>query len=165
MDDRTKVFSQFAVFAMTLAAAGCGYNQQSRFQMSFLPPAPHGAAYAVELAEPPAIEPNLFLEDVPAILLTNPAAPRRRTAADDTLRRADRRYQAGKRFYQSKDLANARLEFDAAVDLMLAASSQDPSDIQEYERKLDEMVDAIHRFDLADLGAAAEVEEGKFEKA
>jgi len=165
MDDRTKVFFQFAVFAMTFAAAGCGYNQQSRFQMSFLPPAPHGAANAVELAEPPAIEPNLFLKDVPAILLTNPAAPRRRTAADDTLRRADRRYQAGKRFYQSKDLANARLEFDAAVDLMLAASSQDPSDIQEYERKLDEMVDAIHRFDLADLGAAAEVEEGKFEKA
>ncbi|HXB71723.1 MAG TPA: transglycosylase SLT domain-containing protein [Candidatus Acidoferrales bacterium] len=133
--------------------------------MSFLPPAPPGAAHAVELAEPPAIQPNLYLKDVPAILLTNPGLPQRRTPADDTIRRADRRYQAGKRAYQAKDPANARREFDAAVDLMLEAASQDPSDRQEYERKLDEMVDAIHRFDLAGLGASAEVEEGKFEKA
>jgi membrane-bound lytic murein transglycosylase D len=164
MDDRTKVFSQFTVCALTLAAAGCGYNQQSRFQMSFLPPALAGAALA-ELAEPPSIQPNPYLKDVPAILLTNPPLPRRRTAADDTIRRADRRFQAGKRFYQSQDLDNARREFDGAVDLMLEAASQDPSDLQEYERKLDEMVDAIHRFDMADLGAAAEVEQGKFEKA
>jgi len=119
--------------------------------MSFLPPAPPGAAHAVELAEPPAIQPNLYLKDVPAILLTNPGLPQRRTPADDTIRRADRRYQAGKRAYQAKDPANARREFDAAVDLMLEAASQDPSDRQEYERKLDEMVDAIHRFDLAGL--------------
>jgi membrane-bound lytic murein transglycosylase D len=132
--------------------------------MSFLPPAPPGAR-VVELAEPPAVEPNLYLKDVPAILLTNPELPRRRTPADDVMRRADRRYQAGRRLYLSKDLANARREFDAAIDLMLEAAGQDPSDRPEYERKLDEMVDAIHRYDLADLGAAAAVEEGKFEKA
>jgi membrane-bound lytic murein transglycosylase D len=133
--------------------------------MSFLPPAPLGAANAAELAEPPAVQPNLFLKDVPAILLTKPAVPQRRTAADDTMRRADRRYQAGKRAYQSKDLDTARREFDAAVDLMLEAASLDPSDREGFERKLDEMVDAIHRFDLADLGASATIEQGKFEKA
>jgi len=165
MDDRTKVFFQFTVLALVLATAGCGYNQQSRFQMSFLPPAPLGASHDVELAEPPAVQPNLYLKDVPAILLTNPGIPQRRTAADDTIRRADRRYQAGKRAYQAQDFDTARREFDAAVDLMLEAASQEPSDRQEYERRLDEMVDAIHRFDLEDLGASAAVEPGKFEKA
>lgn len=165
MDDRTKVFFQFTVFAFTLAASGCAYNQQSRFQMSFLPPAPQIDLSAAELAEPPAVQPNLYLKDVPAILLNNPAVPQRHTEADDTIRRANRRYQAGRRFYQSKDLPNARREFDAAVDLMLEAASQDLADRQEYERKLDEMVDSIHRFDLADLGASAAVEPGKFEKA
>src|ERR1700686_2181425 len=142
MHDRTKVVLQFTVLAIALATAGCGYNQQSRFQMSFLPPAPLGAAHAVEIAEPPSVQPNLYLKDVPAILLTNLAVPQRRTAADETARRADRRYQAGRRAYQSKDLATARREFDTAVDLMLEAAGQDPSDRQEFERKLDEMVDA-----------------------
>ena len=164
MDDRTKAFFQFTAFALALMTAGCGYNQQSRFQMSFLPPAPRGASHAVELAEPPVVQPNLYLKDVPAILISSPVIAQRHTAADDTIRRADRRYQAGRRAYQSKDLATARREFDAAIDLMLEAASQDPSDRQEYERKLDEMVDAIHRFDLADLGASAAVEQGKFEK-
>ncbi len=137
--------------------------------MSFLPPAPRGGALA-ELAEPPvvqpvAVQPNLYLKDVPAVLLTNPTLPQRRTQADDTMRNADRRFQAGKRAYQSQDLVTARRQFNAAIDLMLEASGQDPTNRQEYERKLDEMVDAIHRFDLADLGASAVVEQGKFEKA
>jgi membrane-bound lytic murein transglycosylase D len=38
-------------------------------------------------------------------------------------------------------------------------------DRQQYERQLDEMVDSIHRYDLADLGAAAPVDQEKFEKA
>src|SRR5947209_19863058 len=107
MDNRTRVFSQFSTFALLVATSGCAYNQQSRFQMSFLPPAPHGASLAVQIAEPPDVEPNLFLPDVPAILITAPAIPLRRTPADDTIARADRRYQAGKRAYQSKDLATA----------------------------------------------------------
>ena len=48
---------------------------------------------------------------------------------------------------------------------MLDASEQDVVDRQDFERKLDEMVDSIHRYDLADLGAAAVVDQNKFEKA
>jgi membrane-bound lytic murein transglycosylase D len=81
------------------------------------------------------------------------------------MRNADRRYQAGKRAYESNDLVNARLEFNTAIDMMLEASGQDLTDRQEYELKLEEMVEAIHRFDLAGLGASAVVEQGKFEKA
>src|SRR6185295_2330980 len=54
---------------------------------------------------------------------------------------------------------------DAAIDLMLEASELNPADRQEYDRRLDEMVDAIHHLDLAGMGASAAVEEGRFEKA
>jgi membrane-bound lytic murein transglycosylase D len=133
--------------------------------MSFLPPAPKGAL-AVELPEPPSIEPNLFLKaDLPAILVPKPAAPRRRTQGDNLMVQADRHFQAGKHSYQVKDLPSARHEFDSAIDLMLEASDQDPGDRQEFEKKLDDMTDFIHRCDLGDLGAAASMDQGKFEKA
>jgi membrane-bound lytic murein transglycosylase D len=165
MDVRTKTLFFFFVSAVALSTAACGFNQPSRFRMAFLPPASHPDDRAAELAEPPVIQPNLYLKDVPPFLVTNPQPPERRTSADALVQRADQRFQAGKRCYQSDDIGNARLEFDAAVDLMLDALDQNPVDREEYERQLDEMVDAIHRLDLAGLGASAGVEEGKFEKA
>jgi membrane-bound lytic murein transglycosylase D len=48
---------------------------------------------------------------------------------------------------------------------MLEASELNPADRLEYDRRLDEMVDAIHKLDLAGMGSSAAVEEGKFEKA
>jgi len=159
----TKTQTSFLLIALA-TWIGCGYNQPNRFQMSFLPPAPKGAP-PVDLPDPPPVEPNLFLgADVPAILVPK-LAPTRRTQGDAIMQRAERRFQAGKRSYQAKDLVSARREFDAAIDLMLEASAQDPGDRQEFERKLDEMTDSIHRYDLADLGAAASLDQGQFEKA
>jgi membrane-bound lytic murein transglycosylase D len=126
--------------------------------MSFLPPAPRNAS-AVELPEPPPVQHNLYLgADIPAIILSNPQILQRRTQGDATIQIAQRRFQSGKRYYQAGDAANARLEFDRAIDLMLEASEQGLIDRQQYERQLDEMVDSIHRYDLADLGASAEVD-------
>jgi len=165
MDVRTKTLFFLFAFAVALATAGCGFNQPSRFRMAFLPPASNASSPVVELAEPPAIQPNLYLEDVPPYLLTNPQLLERRARADVLVERADRRFEAGKRYYQSNDIANARREFDDAIDSVLDASDQNPTDRAEYERKLDEMVDAIHRLDLTGLGASAVMEEGQFEKA
>jgi membrane-bound lytic murein transglycosylase D len=134
--------------------------------MSFLPPAPKGAMATVDLPEPPPLKPNVFLgADIPAVILNNPQILQRRTLADTTVQRAQRIFQSGKRYYQAKDLVNARREFDRAVDLMLDASEQDVVDRQEFERKFEEMVDSVHRYDLGDLGAAALVDQTKFEKA
>ncbi len=163
MDNRTTTLFSFTWLAAAFLTAGCGFNQQSRFQMSFLPPAPRAAVSGVVLDTPPVVEPNLFLRDVPAILLSNPQP--RKTRGDALMQRAAQNLQRGMHFYQTNDIASARREFDAAIDSMLEASDQNPADRQEYELKLDEMVDAIHRFDLAGMGAAAAVEEGKFEKA
>ena len=129
--------------------------------MSFLPPAPRGAAAAVELPEPPPVH-NVYLgADIPAIILSNPQILQRRTQGDTTIQTAQGRFQAGKRSYQAGDLPNARREFDRAIDLMLEASDQGLLDRLQYERQLDEMVDNIHRYDLADLGAAAVEDQGK----
>ncbi|MGA2268264.1 MAG: transglycosylase SLT domain-containing protein [Bryobacteraceae bacterium] len=162
---RTKTLFSCFVVAVALTAAGCGFNQPSRFRTAFLPPASHPGGQAIELAEPPVVQPNPYLADVPPFLLTNPQVAERRIRADALVQRADRAFQAGKRYCQSNDIENARREFDAAIDLMLDASDQNPADREEYERKLDEMVDAIHRLDLAGLGASAGVEEGRFEQA
>src|SRR5215472_1579383 len=163
MDVRTKTL--FSVLACCAAAvtSGCGYNQPSKFQNCCLPPPPKQSALAaLELAEPPAVKPNLYLQDVP--LLTANAIPRR-SRADALEQRADQAFQRGKNLYQSADIPSARREFNSAVDLMLEASDQDPLNRLDYEKHLDEMVDSIHRFDLAGMGASVDIEDVQFEKA
>ncbi len=166
MEVRTETLCSFFVVSVAVFSSGCGYTQQSRFQMSFLPPAPHGASAVLELPEPPPVEHNAYLgADIPAIILSNPQSIQRRTQGDSTIQTAQRRFQAGKRAYQAGDFAEARREFDRAIDLMLEASEQGLIDRHQFELQLDEMVENIHRYDRAELGAAAVVDQGKFEKA
>ncbi|MDQ6663419.1 MAG: transglycosylase SLT domain-containing protein [Acidobacteriota bacterium] len=86
------------------------------------------------------------------------------TSSDLLVREAEQRFRDGRKAYKLKDSDAARSAFDAAVDLMLNASDN-PTDRQLYEAKLEEMVDSIHRYDLAGLGASAQVNEPQFEKA
>jgi len=91
--------------------------------------------------------------------------PPPRSRADILVQRAEQALQRGRRFYQANDVANARTEFNRAIDSMLEASAQTPSDRQDFEKRLDEMVENIHRFDLAGLGASAAALQTQFEKA
>ncbi|HWC96479.1 MAG TPA: transglycosylase SLT domain-containing protein [Candidatus Sulfopaludibacter sp.] len=165
MNHRTKALFSCVVVTGALTTAACGINQQSKFQMSFLPPAAHSAATPGD-TEPPIvhIQPNVYLKDAPSFLKVPEMAPGK-ARADASYQRAQRRFEAGKRYYQAKDIVEARREFDAAVDSLLDASDQNPDEREVYERRLDEMVDAISHFDVTGMGASAVVEEGKFEKA
>jgi membrane-bound lytic murein transglycosylase D len=167
MDRRTKTLLLFFASGLILTTAGCGFSQQqSKFQMSFLPPAPNPASAGMELSDPPVVaQPKLYLRDVPAFLNADPRISERKTRGDALVQRAEQRFERGRRRYQASDVAGARREFDAAVDLMLEAFDENPGDRLAYDRRLDRMVDTIHRFDLAGMGASAAVEEGKFEKA
>src|SRR5260370_14446883 len=165
MEVRTETLCSSLLFAVTVFTSGCGYTQQSKFQMSFLPPAPRSVSAAAELPEPPAVQHNAYLgADIPAIILSNPQVLQRRVHVATTIQTAQRRFQAGKRAYQTGDVANARREFDRAIDLRLAASDQALIARQQFERQLDEMVDSIHRYDLPELVAAPVADQGKFEK-
>jgi membrane-bound lytic murein transglycosylase D len=166
MDGRKRTFFSCSLLAAAIAGSGCGISQQSKFQLALLPLAPKPIVLSeADIAEVPVPPPNIYLQDLPVFLLAKPKLPPMPTAGDAMADRAEHRYEAGKRFYQTKDLPAARREFDAAVDLMLQASDSMPADRADFERKLDDMVESIHRFDLSGLGASASIDDGKFEKA
>ena len=164
MDVRTRAIF-FPALAVALTAAGCGFApQQARFQKAFLPSAPHAAA-TVGAAEPAPVTPEVAVVNVPALLPAIPAVSEQRLRARDKVRQSGQHLRSGQRYYQAKDIDNARAEFDAAVDLMMEATALDPDGRSVYQAQLDTMVDTIHRSDLAGMGAAALPEEDKFEKA
>ena len=145
-----------------LATAACSFNQPSRFRSPFLPPALATPAPA-RFDDPPEINP--FVDQMPALLLTRLQLTDHASRAELSVQRANQAFQRGKQAYQSNDIRTARREFDSAIDLLLDAFDQDPSNRRELDTRLDEMADAIHRFDLAGMGASAIVDDGKFEKA
>lgn len=165
MAARTRRCIYFLGASLSLGIVGCGYNQQSRFQMSFLPSAPHPSAMATEIAPPPSLQPSSYFHETPALLIHVQKPAGAPSKADILVHRADLAFQRGKKLYQSKQVDEARREFDNSIDLMLEASALKPADRQSFDARLDEMVDAIHRYDLAGLGAGADVEEAGFEKA
>jgi len=164
MDGCKNSFRVFCLFAVAVLTAACTSNQQTRFHTPFRPPAPKPPA-AVTLDEPPEVAANPFVSQMPALLLTRLQLQDPNSRVNDLVQRANLRLQRGKGFYQAGNIAEARREFDAAIDMMLEASAQGPADRTEFEKKLDEMVDTIHRYDLTGMGASAAVDEGKFDKA
>ena len=150
-------------FASILLLSGCGPTpQQSRFQTAFLPTVPHPTLAPADLDEPPQL--NSYLAEVPALVNATPQLPPY-TRATGFIKRADQRFERGRKSYQAHDAENARKQFDEAIDLMLQASENNPFDRQEFQRHFEQMVDAIHRYDLTGMGAATSVEEARFEKA
>lgn len=163
MTARTKQFFYILVTSAALGITGCGYTQQSKFQTAFLPSTPPPAA-PPELAEPPSLESNVFANSNESVIL--PQRPQFAPSAGDLLmQQADQAYQRGKKAYKATDLAQARREFDSAIDLMLEASANNPSDRQAFQARFDDMVDSIHRYDVAGMGAGVDVDAAGFEKA
>lgn len=143
---------------------GCGSPQASRFQNSFLPRAPR-VEWSVPADPPQFSTSNPYLaEALPRMIPVVQISPHR-LRADLKLQDADQHFQSGKRSYQAGAMEDARKEFDAAVDSIFEAVEQDPANQQDYNRRLEEMVDSIHRFDMAGMGAAAGTGEAQFEKA
>ncbi len=163
-NSRTQTLASIIVLAGASVIAGCAVNEHSGFQNAFLPPHAHSGPVKLDLDNPPLVEAKVEIKDVPGFLLAEPQVPGR-TRGDAMVEEADRHFAAGKQAYATGDLAAARREFDLAVDAMLDASDLKPADRQAYERRMDQMVDAIHSFDLAGLGASDSSEEGRFDKA
>jgi membrane-bound lytic murein transglycosylase D len=163
MDGKRRAGFFLACVAAAVVIPGCSRTPQaSKFRMAFLPPAPHPA---LAVPDPPPIPPNSYLASAPAVISSMPAAPERKFRGDELADQADRRWTQGKRFYQLGMIAQARTEFDGAVDLLLEASSVNPGEGLEYHRKMDKMVDSIHSYDVAGLGASADAQAGEFEEA
>ncbi len=118
------------------------------------------------LTEAPALPPNLYISnEPPAPVLGQLPVWRRtpRTQADVLIAQADEALRKGKQLYKSGNRDAAREQFDRAIDLLFQASAS-PTDRQAFQRRFEETVDTIHRYDLAGLGSGQSVETPGFEK-
>src|SRR5579863_5433833 len=109
-----------AILLAVAISSGCTTTKTQSFAMSFLPSVPAPPAVP-DLGEPPAIHPSMYSNEVPNLLekLAISAVP---SDGETRIKRAEQRFEAGKRFYQQGDTAAARTEFDQAVDILMAAS-------------------------------------------
>ncbi len=145
------------------ALTGCAVSPQAhQFRTFLLPPGPRAVTAALEpepLPDPPELD--LYAAEVPR--LPTPVAPiPRPTEAQFLVKRADDRFAAGKRALQDGNLAAARVEFNRAIEMLLTAPLDTP-DRALVERRLDELVDAVYRYDQDQLGAGA-MDEVNYEK-
>jgi len=145
-----------------LATGGCATTKPSRMMMPFAAPA-RTTAGAVTISDPPPLTTNVYLNSETPELLERFRSVNLPTPSDLLITRADEAYQRGRRFYQSGDKDRARRQFDRAVELLFQAS-ENPSDRTAFERKFEETVDGISRYDLAGLGPAVSDEGPRFEK-
>ncbi len=152
-------------FVLLVDPASLLLAQQSNLQTSFLAPA---SLRSPNSPPTPAITLTThlpYLTEVANQFAAKPGSPVFRPSASDLLiQQAEEKLRTARQFYQSRQIERARHDFDAAIDLMLSASDG-PTDPHLYEERLEEMVDAIHREDLAGMGAAAVDEVPGFDKA
>ncbi len=164
MAGRSQTFGGVCACAAVLLAGACSYSSPTaKVRAPFVPPN-HRTVSAAVLPPPPAVDTPSNVLAITPVLRDTFQFSEEHVAAEALIQQAYLRFQRGRSYYQANDMASSRREFDTAVDLMFAASSQDPNDRPEFSRKLDEMVDSIHRLDLAGMGAS-ETQEGKFDQA
>ncbi len=130
------------------------------FRSNFLPPAPkaNSAPPVVHrepepvIVEPPALRAAAVPpRDIPNFLKSEPQlAPR--PQLDNRIKRAEQYFQTGRKLYLEGDAAGARAAFDNAIETLLN-SPQSAPDRYLAEKRIEEYVDRIHRFDVEGMGA------------
>jgi membrane-bound lytic murein transglycosylase D len=117
---------------------------------------PAAAAPGEELrfAEPSVITPPAQSLRPPLLLVGKqiPAEPQGEVAK--AIREAERRFQSGKFSLQEGRKEEARREFDAAIEVLLALAEETP-DRAAAERKAEELIRLIHRYDVESLDSGA----------
>jgi membrane-bound lytic murein transglycosylase D len=138
---------------VALLTISCATKQPS-FRLSFLPSTPAPADPSFE-APPQFPTANLYSSDSPDLVQRALAAASHVTQeVDSRVAKAREHLEAGKHLYQLDDVAGARLEFDAALDVLLSAPDNLPGRAR-LESELDQITDTIYHYDLEGLGAAA----------
>src|SRR5262252_1688506 len=123
-----------------------------RFHTFFLPPAPAPAAAAEALPVAPVLLTDLYANEVPSLGASLPVIARP-TDTEFLIKRADDRYAAGKRAVQEGRIAEARREFNRAIEILLMAPEETPDRVR-VEQRLEEMVESVYRYDTGELGAS-----------
>ena len=104
------------------------------------------------------------MADSPLYLKSTLQLPPKPSQVDVRLRQVDERFSAGKKAYQDGNILTARAEFDKAIDLLLTTPENVP-DRYKVEKRVEELVAAIHKYDVNGLGAGDFSSQTAYDKA
>ena len=144
--------------------AGCASPKAEQFRNSFLPPAPKVAAVDPWTAPPDLSSKHIASRETPAVLTAVAQEPPKWTRFDGRLRKAEELFQEGKRLYAVGDKQGARKQFDAAVDHMVTSPDSVTGKLR-LDKRFEDLVDQIYRYDVEGLGAGDDQQAFGFEKA
>jgi peptidoglycan lytic transglycosylase D len=123
-----------------------------QFRSFLLPPSVAASIPPVPpIADPPVLVAGVYANEAPDFGSSLPVLPRS-TDTDFILRRAEDRFAAGKKAIQDGRTGEARSEFDKAIEILLNAP-EETAERPRLEKRLQEMIDAIYRYDAGELGA------------
>jgi membrane-bound lytic murein transglycosylase D len=135
-----------------------------QFRTFFLPPPAHPAATVAEpILEPPAPGSNLYANETPILTTSLPALPRP-SDVDFLLKRADDRFASGKRAYQEGRVDDARRDFNRAIETLLGSPENLPERAR-LERRLEELTEAIYRYDVDQQSAGDSEDRVSYDKS
>jgi membrane-bound lytic murein transglycosylase D len=160
--------------------SGCATTTQpQQFRTFFVPPARPKPSAERPVVEAPSTGAERFGGELPfqtsASSSSFPTLPRP-TDAEFLIRKADNFFNSGKKAFQEGDHARAREEFNRAIGTLMAAppagssligSAEDSQERARLDRRLDELIEAIYRYD-ADSQAvepSKEITRESFEKS
>ena len=138
------------------------YPQQSGIQTSFLPAILRAPETTGALADVIDTEHVPYITEVTRE--NQGTSVFRPSSSDILIQQAEEKFRSGSRLYLNGDFDHARSDFDGAVGLMLRASDA-PTNRTLFEHTLEEMVDAINRYDLTGMGAAETDQVPGFDKS
>jgi membrane-bound lytic murein transglycosylase D len=160
---KTVPCSSFLVAAISLLVPSFAFCQQPNLQTSFFAPAAIRTPSAVLGADIVDTEHLSYLNQMYREK-KKVSATFEPNGSDLLIQKAEEKFRAGRKYYQDREFDKARTAFDEAIDLMLQAS-ENPSERSLYERKLEDMVDSIHHYDISGMGAAVDESLPQFDKA
>jgi membrane-bound lytic murein transglycosylase D len=134
--------------------SSCSFTTRPQpMKQFFLPPSRAISEPAEPVLDPPAPPSAFYGNEVPA--MPAPLAPLPRpTDAEFLIKKADDSFLDGKKALEAGNAADARKNFDRAVEALLSAP-ENLADRARVERRLEELIEAIYRYD-ADQAAVGE---------
>src|SRR5712691_10195652 len=155
-DTRGRVGAVLVGGSLLFLASCMTTSRPQPFRTFFLPPARAVTPADDSPIQPPHLGTGLYASEVPSLTTSLPALPRP-SDTDFLIKTAEDRFAAGKRAFQERREDDARREFNRAIEALLSAP-ENTSERARLERRLEDMVEAIYRYDV-DLPAASEVDE------
>jgi membrane-bound lytic murein transglycosylase D len=154
-------------FFLLLIFTSCTTSRNQYFGASFLPRPPKvQPVSAPTISAPPAPDNYRSIAAVTSLPVSTPAlqAPPKPSQLELRLKRAQERFEAGKRLYEQGDLDAARTEFDRALDILLNAPEDLPGR-ERLEARIEQLAAEIYRFDVNGLGAGDLAQLPAYDKA